>query len=559
MGQVKTRWYKDAVVYQIYPRSFCDSNGDGIGDLRGIISKLDYLKELGVTAVWLSPIYKSPNDDNGYDISDYRDIMDEFGTLEDFKELVKGLHDRGIKLVMDLVANHTSDEHEWFKQSRSSKDNPYRDYYIWRKGKGKNGKKPPNNWTSRFTGSAWEYDETTGEYYLHLFSKKQPDLNWDNPKVRKEIIDICNYWFEMGVDGFRCDVITFISKEPGLPDGKWNPVVVGDEHFVIGPRYHEYIHEVCTESWNKYDSMTVGEGQGITIHNAEEMVGEEREELDTIFTFEHQDADFYMHAIPRKFSLKKWKSVFSSWQKLPQNCWPTLFYENHDQPRAIPRYGKMEYRNEVAKMLAISIYFQKGTPYLYQGQEIGMTNFKLDPKDYKDIISTRVYNSAKKFFGPLGAAIAKWGLNKRARDLGRTPMQWTAGEYAGFSTVEPWMTINPNYKMINVEDSKKDENSVFNFYKKLIKFRLGNKIIIEGSYKDLMEKSSKIFAYERALGDERYVVISNYTDKVVKYKVPEEYKGKESKLIMSNYSSSSDTLKDGKLLPYEAVVYYVKG
>ena len=271
---MKTRWYKDAVVYQIYPRSFCDSDGDGIGDLRGIISKLDYIKELGVNAVWLSPIYKSPNDDNGYDISNYRDIMDEFGTMEDFNEMLKGMHDRGIKLIMDLVANHTSDEHEWFVRSRASKDNPYRDYYIWRKGRGKNGKKPPNNWTSRFGGSAWEYDDTTGEWYLHLFSKKQPDLNWENPAVRKEIADICNFWMDKGVDGFRCDVITYISKEEGLPNGKFNPIMCGDEHFVLGPKYHEYIHELNKNSWSKYDSYTVGESTGITYEKAPECIDE---------------------------------------------------------------------------------------------------------------------------------------------------------------------------------------------------------------------------------------------------------------------------------------------
>ncbi|MBO4540116.1 MAG: alpha-glucosidase, partial [Clostridia bacterium] len=387
----RTRWYKDAVIYQIYPRSFCDSNGDGIGDIRGIISKLDYLKELGVTCVWLSPCYKSPNDDNGYDISNYRDIMDEFGTLEDWQEMVDGMHARGIKLVMDLVVNHTSDEHEWFKQSRSSKDNPYRDYYFWRKGRGKDGKKPPNNWSSRFSGSAWEYDETTGEFYLHLFSKKQPDLNWDNPKVRQEVADICNYWFEKGVDGFRCDVIIYISKEEGLPDGKFNPMLCGDEHFVIGPHYHEYIHELYEKSWSKYDCMTVGEGQGIKRKDAENMVAEDKEELDCIFTFEHQECDAVLTAVPRPFKLTRLKKILNNWQHLPDNCWNSLFLENHDYSRSLPRFGKVEYRKQVAKMLAVIMQCQKGTPYVYQGEEIGMSNIEgLDRKDYKDIVSINI-------------------------------------------------------------------------------------------------------------------------------------------------------------------------
>ena len=369
---MKTGWYKDAVFYQIYPRSFCDSDGDGIGDIRGIISKLDYLKDLGVTAVWLSPVYKSPNDDNGYDISDYRDINPEFGTLDDWKEMIAGMHERGIKLVMDLVVNHTSDEHEWFKQSRSSKDNPYRDYYIWRKGKGKDGKRPPNNWTSRFTGSAWQYDAATGEWYLHLFSKKQPDLNWDNPKVRQEVADICNYWFELGVDGFRCDVITYISKAEGLPDGKFNPVMCGDEHFVLGPHIHEYLNEIYEKAWSKYDTMIVmcgdehfvlgphiheylneiyekawskydtmivGEAIGCKLTDAPMIIAEDRHELDSAITFELMDVDMKWSFFPVKFNLAKFKAVQSAWQALPKNCWNTLYYENHDQPRSITRYG----------------------------------------------------------------------------------------------------------------------------------------------------------------------------------------------------------------------------
>ena len=551
---VKTRWYKDAVFYQIYPRSFCDSNGDGIGDIQGIISKLDYLKDLGITAVWLSPCYKSPNDDNGYDISNYRDIMDEFGTLDDWKQMIDGMHQRGIKLVMDLVVNHTSDEHEWFKQSRSSKDNPYRDYYIWRPGRGKNGKKPPNNWTSRFSGSAWEYDETTNEFYLHLFSKKQPDLNWDNPKVRQEVADICNYWFELGVDGFRCDVITYISKTEGLPDGKFNPIICGDEKFVIGPHYHEYMHELNQRAFSKYDSMTVGEGQGITVSNAESIVAEDREELDCIFTFEHQEADAFMTVIPKKFNLKKWKSIFSSWQALPDNCWNSLFIENHDYPRSLPRYGKLEYRKYVAKMLAICINFMKGTPYIYQGQEIGMTNIAgFKPKDYVDIVSKNIYKIAK-FFPPL-IPVVVWALQKRARDHARVPMQWNAQENAGFTTGTPWMMVNPNYKKINVEESLADEDSILNFYKKINKLRLGNKIIKEGVYTELMHDNKKLFVYTRELDDKKYLVVCNYSSKCATFKIPDEFKELKSNLVISNYPSTPTVLQNTKVLPYEAFVY----
>ncbi|MCR4661011.1 MAG: alpha-glucosidase [Clostridia bacterium] len=556
----KTRWYKDAVVYQIYPRSFCDSNGDGIGDIRGIISKLDYLKELGITCVWLSPCYKSPNDDNGYDISNYRDIMDEFGTLEDWQEMIDGMHARGIKLVMDLVVNHTSDEHEWFKQSRSSKDNPYRDYYIWRKGRGKDGKKPPNNWTSRFTGSAWTYDETTDEWYLHLFSKKQPDLNWDNPKVRQEVADICNYWFEKGVDGFRCDVITYISKEEGLPNGKWNPALKGDEHFTIGPNYHKYIHELNQRSWSKYDTMTVGEGQGITIDNAEEIVAEEREELDCVFTFEHQtQVDSFIVTVPKKFNLVKWKEIFSNWQKIPSNCQNSLYIENHDYSRSLPRYGKLEYRETVGKMLAISVYLLKGTPYIYQGQEIGMTNIdNFQPEDYKDQVSVKIYEICKKF--GLGK-IAIWALQRKARDHARAPMQWSDAKNAGFTTGdETWMMVNPNYVDINVEESEERPDSLLHFYQKLIKFRLGNEVIIKGSYKQYDAKNKKVWVYERALDNKKYVVVANYTDKQFSYTMPDELtKYEKCVVLLHNYEDGNNKIvKKMVLRPYEAIAYEIE-
>ena len=554
---VKTRWYKDAVIYQIYPRSFCDSNGDGVGDIPGIISKLDYLKDLGVTCVWLSPCYKSPNADNGYDISDYRDIMDEFGTLEDWQRMIDGMHQRGIRLVMDLVVNHTSDEHEWFKQSRSSKDNPYRDYYIWRKGRGKDGKKPPNNWTSRFTGSAWEYDETTGEFYLHLFHKKQPDLNWDNPKVRQEVADICNYWFDKGVDGFRCDVITYISKDQRFPNGKFNPAVCGDEHFVIGPNYHRYIHELNQNSWSRYDTMIVGEAQGITVKNAFDAVDESKEELDCVFTFEHQtQVDSFLTTVPKKFNLVKWKEIFSNWQALPQTCWNSLYIENHDYPRSLPRYGKLEYRKQVAKMLAITINFLRGTPYIYQGQEIGMTNFEdLKPEQYKDVVSIQIYDIAKKF-APL-KPIVRWALNKKARDHARAPMQWSAGPNAGFTTGTPWMDVNPNYTEINVEEELADKDSIWYFYQAINHFRHGNEIIGKGEYRCYLPKDKRVWCYERNYNGKRYVVVANYFDKPARFRMPKELAHRSSKVLFHNYEGEIP-LADCKLRPYEAVAFEIE-
>ncbi len=555
---IKTRWYKDAVVYQIYPRSFCDSNGDGIGDLRGIISKLDYIKDLSVDAVWLSPIYKSPNDDNGYDISDYTDIMDEFGTLDDFKELLEGLHSRGIKLIMDLVANHTSDEHYWFRESKKSVDNPYRDYYIWRKGRGKDGKKPPNNWTSSFGGKAWEYDETTGEWYLHLFSRKQPDLNWENPKVRQEIADICNYWMDMGVDGFRCDVITYISKKSGLPDGKFNPIFCGSEQYVVGPRYHEFIKELNAASWSRYDSFTVGEAAGITISNAYECIDESVCELDTVFSFEHLCyADMYFLVIPHRLSLKKFKKILGSWQALPKTCQNTLFLENHDQPRSLGRFtgNYSGFRYEAATALAVAMQLQRGTPFVYQGQEIGMTNCKFADKDYQDIMFRQIMDIVK--YIPFGKCLARYCFSRRARDHARTPMQWSAGENAGFSSGKPWMMVNPNYKFINANKDMSADKSIYKFYAKLHAYRKGNDVIIDGDYKDICPNSSNIFAYERKLGDKTVLVVVNFKNKAVKFKLPAEYVGRASQLQLSNYADAQERIADTKLRPYEASVYSV--
>ena len=544
---MKTRWYKDAVIYQIYPRSFCDGNGDGIGDIRGIISKLDYIKSLGVDAVWLSPVYKSPNDDNGYDISDYRDIMDEFGTLDDWKEMVKGMHERGIKLIMDLVVNHTSDEHKWFIESRKN-NSEYRDYYIWQKGRGKNGKKPPNNWKSSFVGPAWEYDKESGEWYLHLFSKKQPDLNWDNPKVRQEVADICNYWFDLGVDGFRCDVITYISKKEGYPNGSAS--------YTVGPHYHEYIHELNERSFSKYDSMTVGEAIGITPDNATESIDESVGEMDTVFSFDHMQIDYKYGFLPAKFNLVKYKNILARWQSLPKSCQPTIYLENHDQPRCLPRFvGDYKDKREKAGMsLATAMMFLRATPYIYQGQEIGMTNCHFEEEEFKDIASLRVFELVKKIC-PILMPYVKKVMNRRARDHARTPMQWSADKYAGFSTAEPWMKVNPNYKEINVEDSEKREDSLLNYYRKAIRYRKGNEVIIKGGFELVYPEDKRIFAYMREYNGKKILVIANYKNKTVKFRVPEKLLYTDCKLVLSNYADAPEKLDNMTLREYEALVY----
>ena len=560
MDNVRTRWYKDTFIYQIYPRSFNDSNGDGIGDIKGIIEKLDYLKELGIGAIWLSPCYKSPNADNGYDISDYRDIMDEFGTLEDWKEMVKGLHARGIKLIMDLVVNHSSDEHFWFKESRKSKDNPYRDYYIWRKGRGKDGKKPPNNWTSRFGGSAWEYDKETQEWYLHLFNVKQPDLNWDNPKVREEVKEIVKYWLDLGCDGFRCDVITYIAKREGLPNGKFtNPVIRGDEHFTNVPKIHDYLKELNKDVLSKYDCMTVGEGPLVDIEQGLLYTSEDREELDTVFHFEHVEVDTYLKLIPKKLKLTRLKKIFSSWQHALRNKgWNSLYYENHDQYRSIKRFAG-EYgdrRVEAAKMLATSLYFQQGTPYVYQGQEIGMTNYPFKSWDeFDDVVAKTAHNITKKlpkFIDNIALKV----MIKRARDHGRTPMQWNGEKNAGFTTGKPWLAVNPNYDKINVEKALTDENSIYNYYKKIIAYRKGNEIIKNGTYLESYPKHKDLYVYEREYNGEVLFVICNFKNKEVAFDVPGHIAYYTEKLVFHNYNYDRK-LSSMVLRPYEAMVFHL--
>jgi len=565
MDSIKTQWYKDAVVYQIYPRSFKDSNGDGIGDINGIIEKVEYLKELGINTVWLSPCYKSPNADNGYDISDYRDIMDEFGTMDDWKEMIKTLHNNNIRLIMDLVVNHTSDEHKWFLESKKSVDNPYRDYYIWRKGRGENGKKPPNNWTSRFGGSAWKYDKTTDEWYLHLWAEKQPDLNWDNPKVREEVADICKFWLDLGVDGFRCDVITYISKtvlpDGTIPDGKYHFGIRGDELFVSGPHIHQYLRELYEKVFSKYDCMTVGEAANVTVKDALLYTGEGRNELDTVFMFEHVESDMSMQIFPKKFSLKKFKAIQSKWQKeLFGNAWNSLYYENHDQIRSLGRFtGRFKKRrNEAAKMLAVSYQFLQGTPYIYQGQELGCTNYRFHRiDDMRDQLALNIWKIIK--FIPFMRLIVLAIMNRRSRDMGRLPMQWSAEKNAGFTTGKPWILVNPNYTTINVESERKDENSVLNFYKYLIALRStpDGDIIKKGTYKEYYPNRNDIYVYQRSYKGMSLLVICNFKNKNALFRLPEELEFKHSSFVLSNYSDKKE-LGDLTLRPYEAIVFRVK-
>jgi oligo-1,6-glucosidase len=484
--------------------------------------------------------------------------MDEFGTLDDWKEMVDGMHKRGIKLIMDLVSNHSSDEHMWFKEARKSKDNPYRDYYIWQKGR-KGNKKPPNNWTSRFGGPAWTYDKATDEWYLHLFTRKQPDLNWDNPKVRQEIADICNYWFDLGCDGFRCDVITYISKEEGYPKGKFGIGLVGDEKFTHGPNIHKYLKELNQKSFSQYDSMTVGECPGVTTEEGLMYTGEDRDELDTVFTFEHVEADTYFKLLPRKFKLSKLKQIFKHWQHgLRGKAWNSLYYENHDQPRSIPRfvgdYG--DNHKAAAKMLAVSLHMMQGTPYVFQGQEIGMTNCRFDHIDeYKDVLVAyvlKVFGKLKNLATPIIMKV----LAKRARDHGRTPMQWSTEKNAGFTTAEPWIKVNPNYPLINVADNLADPDSIFNFYKKLIAFRKGNEIIKHGTFKLNLEKSEDIFCYERWWHGEKLYVICNFKNKEIPFKLPLDCAYTSAELVLHNYGYDRK-LESMVLKPYEALVFKV--
>ncbi|OHS99918.1 Oligo-1,6-glucosidase [Tritrichomonas foetus] len=548
-------WWKEAVVYQIYPRSYQDSTGNGIGDLKGITSRLDYLKKLGVNVVWLSPCYKSPNDDNGYDISDYRNIMDDFGTMSDWEEMLKGMHERGIKLVMDLVVNHSSDEHAWFQESRSSKDNPKRDYYIWRDGK--NGG-PPNNWTSFFSGSAWKYDETTDQYYLHLFSKKQPDLNWENPVVREEVYDMMKYWFDKGIDGFRMDVISLISKVPGLPDGKPGNLIVGGEMYSSGPRIHEFLQEMNSKVLSKYDCLTVGECPGVNCEEAAKYTGSYRHELNMLFQFELMDVDAgegtKFNLVP--FDLRKFKAVQTHWQKgLEGKAWNSLYLSNHDQPRPVSRFGNdsEEYRVISAKMLGTMNHTLQGTPYIYQGEEIGMTNVPFtDISEFNDLETINFWNETV-LTGGMDKEEAMKAFRFKGRDNARTPMQWDSTPNAGFTTGKPWLKVNPNYTKINVEEALKDQNSVFYYYQKLIQLRHQHDIIVYGTYDEFYPEDENLYVYTRTLNDQKLFVALNFTQNEQALKIPEGLNLTGAKLLISNYDNT-DTIPT-KLRPYEAIVY----
>ncbi|HSK89468.1 MAG TPA: alpha-glucosidase [Anaerolineales bacterium] len=557
-------WWKESVVYQIYPRSFYDSNGDGIGDLRGIIQKLDYLKELGIDVVWLSPVYKSPNDDNGYDISDYQDIMDEFGTLADWEELLSEMHKRGIKLVMDLVVNHSSDEHPWFEESRKSKDNPYRDFYIWRPPK--NGGEP-NNWRSFFGGSAWQYDEHTGEYYLHLFTKKQPDLNWENPKVRAEIFKMMDWWLQKGIDGFRMDVINMLSKVPGLPDAQ---VVTNDRYqfggplYINGPRLMEFLTEMKEKVLSRYDILTVGETPLVTPQDAVTIAGEERGPLKMVFQFEHMDLSAETGAefgtfTPWKFS--GLKSVMTRWQKgLENRAWNSIYLGNHDQPRSVSQFGDDgKYRVESAKLLATFIQMLQGTPYVYQGDEIGMTNVAFESiEEYRDVATLNMYREAveEKRVDP---RLALSVVHIKSRDNARTPIQWDAGDHAGFTTGTPWIKVNPRYKEINVASALADPDSVFHYYKKLIQLRKDNPVIVYGTYDLILHSHEEIYAFTRTLEKDRLIVILNFSRNAPVFHLPEEISYTSADLLIGNYTVDSGAdLSQITLRPYEARVYRLK-
>ena len=552
------KWWKNAVVYQIYPRSFKDSNGDGIGDLEGIYEKLDYLAELGIDVIWMSPVYKSPNDDNGYDISDYQDIMDDFGTMDDFDRVLKKAHSLNIKIMMDLVVNHTSDEHKWFIESKKSKDNPYHDYYMWAD-PDKNGN-PPNRWESCFSGSAWEYVESVGQFYLHSFSRKQPDLNWDNPKVREEVFKMMTWWCDKGIDGFRMDVISMISKYPGLPDGPENGNGYTGNTSCDGPNIHIYLRVLNDKVLSKYRLITVGECPGVNAEQAKKYANIDGSELDMIFQFEHVSGSALKPCHHGKWdgeamTMPELRANFTKWQKDLEGCaWNSLFLSNHDQPRCVSRFGNdsEQYRELSAKMLATMTHFQKGTPYVYQGEELGMTNAYMENiADYRDIESLNAYKElttkenipAKTVMGYIKAV---------GRDNARTPMQWDASDNGGFTSGTPWLQVNKNYKTINAAAQVNDPDSVFAYYKKLIALRHTNEVMVNGVYDVLIPDHPQIYAYTRTLGDKQLLVLCNDSEKEVGVpaEIEEKIAGAQG-ILIQNYKD----VKAGVLRPYEAVVY----
>ena len=555
-------WWKNSVVYQIYPRSFKDSNGDGFGDLRGIIEKLPYLQNLGIDVLWLSPVFDSPQDDNGYDISDYRKIYAGFGSNEDMDELIRKAHEHGIKIVLDLVVNHTSDEHAWFVESRKSKDSKYSDYYIWKDPKADGSE--PNNWGSSFCGSAWEYDEERGQYYLHFYSRKQPDLNWENETVRQEIYDLMKFWMDKGADGWRMDVIASISKDQSFPD---YPKTDGRKYYTgkyhsNGPRLHEFIHEMNREVLSRYDCMTVGEAPGSTPEVARLFTDPEREELNMIFTFEHMNIDRIPGSVNRKWALKPFdlrelKRVMTEWQnKLYNKGWNALYFENHDQPRVISRWGNdTTYREECAKAYATVLHGMQGTPYVYQGEELGMTNMHFsDVSECDDIEEKNIYidlvTDTKVYTHDQMMDI----ISKKGRDNARTPMQWDDSENAGFTTGTPWFAVNPNYKTINAAAQVEDPDSIYNYYRKLIELRKEEEVIVYGTFDGLEDADENLYIYTRSSENKKILVICNFTEKELDVPASIADMVKENRgILIGNYKDISE-----KIRPYEAVVYLTK-
>ena len=547
----RERWYKNMVFYQIWPRSFKDGDGDGTGDLWGVYEKLDYLQSLGVDGVWFSPLYPSPGADCGYDISDYMDIDPMYGGMEAFRKVLDGLHARGMKLIMDLVVNHTSDEHEWFQKSRRRIE-PYTDYYIWRPAK-KNGKLP-NNWDSNFEGKAWQWDELRQEYYLHVFAIKQPDLNMDNPLVREEVKKILRYWLDMGVDGFREDVITYISKPDGLPNDHLLPMLRGIRLYNHGPHIHEYLQEFRRDVLDHYSCMTLAEAPLVSPKRALEYIAEDGSgELDMMIQFQCMCADcLYTDYLPLPFSLRRLRRAFGRWQrKLDGRAWNMLYLENHDHPRIISRYGSEHYRTQSGKSLAASYLFQKGTPFIYQGQEIGMTNWRPESAEQYEDVQTR--NQALNLKGE--KRLKK--LWRCSRDSARTPVQWSAEENAGFSTGKPWFFVNENYPQVNVAAQENDPDSLLNFYRKAIRLRKSLSVVQDGSYREFYRHSGKLYVYTRETARERLLVVSSFTEKPVRFRAPKGCRLDAMELLLENYGGALSG--NGFVTqPYETRVYLEK-
>ena len=544
-------WWKEGVVYQIYPRSFKDSSGNGIGDIYGIIEKLDYIKSLGVNMIWVCPIYSSPNDDNGYDISDYRKISEEFGGNKAFDILLEEMHKRDLRLIMDLVANHSSDEHKWFQESKKGESNPYHDYYFWKKGKEDT---PPNNWLSVFSGSVWEWDTNLNKYYLHSFTKKQPDLNWENPKVREEIYDILNFWFSKGVDGFRMDVISFISKRLDFPPAKKGATLseMMENIYANGPRIHEFLKEMNKKVLSKYDIVTVGEGPGVNLKTGLKYVDENEKELDMVFHFDHLQIDFGPEGKfdPQPIDFIRFKKVFSDWDFLLKNKgWNSVFLGNHDFSRIVSRFGNdKKYRNKSAKLLATLLMTLRGTPYVYQGDEIGMTNVKYPSIDHYDDIETRnAWKEAEEENKDMDIFLK--AIHIQSRDNARTPLQWDASKFAGFSTTKPWIDVNENYNKINVELQQDNSDSILNYYREIIRIRKNNLTLIYGDFLDLEPSNEQLYIYKRWDQQKTYFIVLNFSDDKVQWDINNF---ESMRLVISNHKKS---VYDKLLDPWEARVY----